>query len=354
MGQVSVETAKLQSWAEIPHGNPTDYFIKKYWTSSGLWADPKTHRSTLGSSKVTANGITIRIPATARGSPSTKVYELDWADGPTLKNVLSKYATVTFTLSNGYYVYNYTGAIPPDGANRLLVVDPVNNSVKLALYNSLGNWSPQDAYTYYGRGPLMLTGRYNYQQAADTFDATFGIDLMNNPGVLADPNNASLGFQVAAWFWEPFLHHHLNEKINADAYETTRPFTSAITHVVQGNNGGLDARIVAYQLARSILLDNTQQQAQVQSRPAHPLLLRGRDDDSVLPPGLSWMRHWVLWTFSRSLPCGSTKVMQNARCIKVNVIYYRCSELMTLKRLKILLTLLGAAAPTALLSLHRL
>lgn len=60
---------------------------------------------------------------------------------------------------------------------------------------NLGNTQAGDALAFKGRGVIQLTGRDNYTAAAK---AT-GLDLVNNPGLAADPANAA---RIAAWYWQ--------------------------------------------------------------------------------------------------------------------------------------------------------
>ena len=53
----------------------------------------------------------------------------------------------------------------------------------LHVRHMLGNLSPKDAYTYFGRGFLQLTGRDNYH----LFGERNGIDLLANPDLALDP-----------------------------------------------------------------------------------------------------------------------------------------------------------------------
>lgn len=59
----------------------------------------------------------------------------------------------------------------------------------------LGNNNPGDGFTYRGRGPIQLTGKYNYMKAGKAL----GIDLINNPDLAADPK---IGARIAVWYWK--------------------------------------------------------------------------------------------------------------------------------------------------------
>ncbi|WP_227461712.1 glycoside hydrolase family 19 protein [Cupriavidus pauculus] len=60
---------------------------------------------------------------------------------------------------------------------------------------NLGNTEAGDGLKFKGRGFTQLTGRANYAAAAK---AT-GLDLLNNPELAADPDNAA---KIATWYWQ--------------------------------------------------------------------------------------------------------------------------------------------------------
>ncbi|MBB1636076.1 glycoside hydrolase family 19 protein [Cupriavidus sp. UME77] len=60
---------------------------------------------------------------------------------------------------------------------------------------NLGNTQAGDALAFKGRGVIQLTGRDNYTAAAQATN----LDLVNNPGLAADPANAA---RIAAWYWQ--------------------------------------------------------------------------------------------------------------------------------------------------------
>lgn len=59
----------------------------------------------------------------------------------------------------------------------------------------LGNVHPGDGRAFKGRGPIQITGRANYT----AFAAWSGIDCVNHPEILEDPET---GFLASAWFWD--------------------------------------------------------------------------------------------------------------------------------------------------------
>ena len=93
--------------------------------------------------------------------------------------------------------------------------------------DNLGNTQPGDGYLYIGRGPIQLTGRYNYQRCAD---AT-GLDIIINPGALS--SIPRYGAMSAAWFWLT----HVTQ--GGDIVSTTRD--------VNGGKNGLADRTKRYQ-----------------------------------------------------------------------------------------------------------
>jgi len=81
-----------------------------------------------------------------------------------------------------------------DGLQKAVQAGP--EAIANALYGTrMGNQAPGDGWKYRGRGPIQLTGKYNYTQ----FSNASGIDVVNNPDQLAkDPE---VGTQSALWFW---------------------------------------------------------------------------------------------------------------------------------------------------------
>lgn len=100
----------------------------------------------------------------------------------------------------------------------------------------LGNTQPGDGPRYKGRGPIQLTGRYNYQKAGEAL----GIDLVGQPERAAD---VDVGFLVATWYWT-------DRNINplADALDFV-----GVTRKVNGGTNGLAQRQVYYDRALSVL-----------------------------------------------------------------------------------------------------
>jgi sialidase-1 len=100
----------------------------------------------------------------------------------------------------------------------------------------LGNTEPGDGKRYKGRGPIQLTGRFNYRRAGEAL----GLDLEGKPELAATPE---VGCQVAGWFWA-------TRKLNALADE--RDF-KAITKRVNGGYHGLEQRERYYRRTLEVL-----------------------------------------------------------------------------------------------------
>jgi putative chitinase len=100
----------------------------------------------------------------------------------------------------------------------------------------LGNTEPGDGKRYKGRGPIQLTGRFNYRRAGKAL----GLDLEGNPEQAAKPE---VGFRVAGWFWKT---HGLNELADRGEFRE-------ITHRVNGGYHGQANREKYYQRALEVL-----------------------------------------------------------------------------------------------------
>jgi predicted chitinase len=254
LAQLAEESANLTTWNEKYNGSDASaYFVKKYWVSRGQWTHWVGNRPTagLGLSVATTSGLTLNIPH-ASGSP-TKIFQLYWAKGPAIANEATLLSNTTFTFRHGLYTANFGGAVPPSGTSYLLVVDPATKRVELALNNILGNWSPQDAANFYGRGPIQLTGRYNYQKFADEAGIP---DLMTTPGllVLLDSTtklvtNPILGLQASAFYWDTL--RDLSTMTNEAEGQSSYAFTVAITSKINSHLYGFGTRFADYLRIRS-------------------------------------------------------------------------------------------------------
>jgi putative chitinase len=93
-----------------------------------------------------------------------------------------------------------------------------------------------DGWKYHGRGLIQLTGKENY----DNCGKGISVDLINQPGLLAQPNYAAMS---AGWFWNK---KGLNALADAKDYDT-------MTKRINGGLIGLDDRKAKIAKALSIL-----------------------------------------------------------------------------------------------------
>lgn len=101
-----------------------------------------------------------------------------------------------------------------------------SNAPKLAerVYGGrMGNTSIGHAWMYRGRGPTMLTGRANYDEA----QAITGLPLLSNPALAAEPGP---GLAIACGYWTA---RNINNHADADDLP-------AVRRAVQGGALGLD------------------------------------------------------------------------------------------------------------------
>ncbi len=92
--------------------------------------------------------------------------------------------------------------------------------------DDLGNTQPGDGVRYKGRGLIQVTGRTNYGECG----RALGVDLVNNPTRLADPD---LACRSAGWYWN-------TRQLNGDA---DRDDVRTVTRVINGGYNGLEDRL---------------------------------------------------------------------------------------------------------------
>lgn len=105
-----------------------------------------------------------------------------------------------------------------------------------ALASKLGNTQPGDGKRFKGRGPIQITGRFNYKK----FGELLGIDLCANPALAAAPEVA---FATAGLFWQS---NGLNALADAQQFV-------AITRRINGGTNGLEDRQRYYERAKAVL-----------------------------------------------------------------------------------------------------
>jgi predicted chitinase len=104
------------------------------------------------------------------------------------------------------------------------------------LAQRLGNTEVGDGRRFKGRGPIQITGRFNYRK----YGELLGLDLLAEPERAATPE---IGFTTAGLYWQS---NGLNEL--ADQREFV-----AITRRINGGSNGLAERQAYYERAQEVL-----------------------------------------------------------------------------------------------------
>ena len=104
------------------------------------------------------------------------------------------------------------------------------------LAKRLGNTQPGDGKRFKGRGPIQITGRFNYKKYGDLL----GVDLIKEPERAATPE---IGFATAGLFWE---RNGLNELADAGDFK-------AITQRINGGQNGALERERFFERAKLVL-----------------------------------------------------------------------------------------------------
>jgi predicted chitinase len=107
-----------------------------------------------------------------------------------------------------------------------------------ALAGRLGNTETGDGRRFKGRGPIQITGRFNYRKYGDLL----GVDLVAQPELAAQPEVA---FSTAGLYWKT---NGLNEL--ADREDFVR-----ITRRINGGTNGLADRQKYYERAKQVLAE---------------------------------------------------------------------------------------------------
>ena len=104
------------------------------------------------------------------------------------------------------------------------------------LAKRLGNTQAGDGKRFKGRGPIQVTGRFNYKKYGDLL----GIDLIAEPERAATPE---VGFATAGLFWE---RNGLNELADAGNFK-------AVTQRINGGQNGAPERERFFERAKLVL-----------------------------------------------------------------------------------------------------
>jgi putative chitinase len=117
----------------------------------------------------------------------------------------------------------------------------------------LGNTEPGDGARFKGRGPIQITGRFNYRKYGDLL----GVDLVEMPELAATPQ---IAFAIAGLFWQ---------KNGLNALADRQDFTT-ITKRINGGLNGLASREKYYARALQVLATNSSRSRATRSQPAAP------------------------------------------------------------------------------------
>lgn len=127
----------------------------------------------------------------------------------------------------------------------LLYFEEIEDGSQYEGRDDLGNTQPGDGRRYKGRGPMQLTGRFNYDGAGISLGRAF-VDVPEEVGM------PSGGFSAASWYWGSRVS-------NADADEGTTAGLDRITIAVNGCGGdinfcnGVEDRRARWTQARQLL-----------------------------------------------------------------------------------------------------
>lgn len=102
----------------------------------------------------------------------------------------------------------------------------------------LGNTQRGDGQRFKGRGPIQVTGRFNYKKYGDKL----GVDLIDNPELAATP---LIGMRIAGQYWKD---HNLNHFADLDDGKS-------ITRKINGGYNGLADRLRKVENAKKALKD---------------------------------------------------------------------------------------------------
>ena len=80
-------------------------------------------------------------------------------------------------------------------SGQLRYVEEIASGEAYEGRKDLGNTQPGDGRRYKGRGLIQITGRKNYA----AISAAFGVDFINNPYLLTEPDNA---VRSACWWYK--------------------------------------------------------------------------------------------------------------------------------------------------------
>jgi predicted chitinase len=129
----------------------------------------------------------------------------------------------------------------------------------------LGNTQPGDGVKYKGRGPIQITGRYNYTKAQEAM----GVPLVDQPQLAADPFKDA--FRISAWWWKANGLNEISDKGDV----------VAATKRINGGTNGLSDRQKRYDLAKA---QGAKVVVSANIAPPGPALTSGDEDFIIQQP----------------------------------------------------------------------
>lgn len=138
--------------------------------------------------------------------------------------------STSFTNAMCYRVAAFVAQVGHESLG-LRYMEELASGAKYEGRTDLGNTQPGDGRRFKGRGPIQLTGRFNYQRASQS--AAFPIlrNILNEPESVCYP---SRGFAATAWFW---VSNGLNRYSTASANDFL-----TLTRRINGGTNGLRDR----------------------------------------------------------------------------------------------------------------
>ncbi|NUQ73207.1 MAG: peptidoglycan-binding protein [Polyangiaceae bacterium] len=101
---------------------------------------------------------------------------------------------------------------------------------------ALGNTKKGDGARYPGRGPIQVTGKYNYRACGKAL----GLDLVRHPQLVEKP---SVAFRASAWYWRS---RGINKAADKGDFQQ-------VTRLINGGLNGYADRVKYYNRARNVL-----------------------------------------------------------------------------------------------------
>lgn len=132
-----------------------------------------------------------------------------------------------YTGGNDQYFKRYEPKFAKDRKTKKTIVDPKTGEPKNFNQTAviLGNKQAGDGERFKGRGYLMNTGRWNYEQLSKQL----GVDLVKNPDLLLKPEVAA---DAAIWHW--------NNRVKTKSSDTTKVETTL--KAINAGMSGLEDR----------------------------------------------------------------------------------------------------------------